>query len=181
VYLVYKDWLGGITDIENDPRCAAKGRAARGESRLSPGRNARGHDNRGALGTPFACRLEECPRATVVHVAGEADLDAHQTLSAALTEALGLRKPIILDLNHLTYIDAHSIGFLLRHQQRAAAVTLRVVIANPSYIVRRVMDILALDSAIPVYSSIEAALQVVDGEGGRFDVGRELRDGSGAP
>jgi hypothetical protein len=42
------------------------------------------------------------------------------------------------------------------------------------------MDILELDSAIPVCASIEAALQVVDGEGGSLDVGRELRDSWGS-
>jgi anti-anti-sigma factor len=132
---------------------------------LNPGSDAAGHDNQSAPGKPLDCRLEQRHGATIVHVVGEADLIAHAMLSDALTGAFDLRKPVILDLNNLTYLDGHGISLLLRHQQRAAAAALRVVIANPSRIVRRVVDVLELDGVLPVFSSIEGALQAVDGQG----------------
>lgn len=111
------------------------------------------------------CRLEGRSRATIVHVSGEADLDTHGILRDVLTGALDLRKPVILELNNLTYIDGRGITLLLHHQHRAAAAALRVVIANPSRIVGRILDLLELDGVLPVFPSIEAALRVVDGRG----------------
>lgn len=132
---------------------------------MDPDPGTTGHEMRGAPQPPLDCRLEERPGATIVHVRGEADLDSHGILDDALTGAVDLHKPVILELKNLRYIDAYGIVLLLRHQRRASAGALRVIIANPSRIVRRVVDVLELDRVLPVFASIEAALQVVDERG----------------
>jgi len=46
-------------------------------------------------------------------------------------------RPIILDLNALTYTDSKSINLVLCDQERATKVGLRLIIANPAQILRR--------------------------------------------
>ncbi|HLJ62076.1 MAG TPA: STAS domain-containing protein [bacterium] len=129
---------------------------------MSPGQEATGDNNTDARNI-LDCRLEERHGATVVHVSGEADLGAHDVLGDALAVAFDLGKPVILHFHDLTYVDSKGISLLLRCQQRAVTASLRLVIANPSRIVRRVLDTLELDEVLPVFSSVEVALQVVDG------------------
>ena len=104
-------------------------------------------------------RTEERREAAVLHPAGEVDLATVSSLWSMLKSLGEGGRPVIVDLSAITYIDSTGIKALLDvhrlFQQRAQ----RLVLADPTSTVRKVIQITALEKVIPVYASLEQAVE----------------------
>jgi anti-anti-sigma factor len=103
---------------------------------------------------------EEHDRAYLVRLSGEVDLETVTLLEGALDGRIHNSRNVILDCQHLTYIDSTGFNLLadLYRQGR------RFVLVAPIPIVQKVLGIMGLDMLIRVASSVEEALKVLSKE-----------------
>ncbi|WP_051709649.1 STAS domain-containing protein [Streptomyces sp. NRRL S-350] len=99
-------------------------------------------------GTAVVCRLE-----------GEADQEQRQKLENALTEAVKAGQPrLVVDLAGLSFCDSSGLNALLQARQDAGAAGIRLVLAAPAPLVRRLLEITGTDQVFTVRDSVHAAL-----------------------
>jgi anti-sigma B factor antagonist len=104
---------------------------------------------------------EEHDGAYVVRLSGEVDLETAPLLEGALDGRIHNSRNVILDCQHLTYIDSTGFNLLadLYRQGR------RFVLVAPSPTTQKILGTMGLDMLIPVASSVEEALNVLAEEG----------------
>ena len=93
---------------------------------------------------------------TVLSVQGKVVIGHTEVLSEAV-RSLTQMKSLILDLSHVTLIDAHGLGVLLQLREQAQAKGIRIQLTNVSRPVRRIMQIARLDTVFQIGSGIELA------------------------
>ena len=81
---------------------------------------------------------------------GELDLANVGDTESALAAQASRGTPLVLDLARLTYLDSQGIAMLLRLSDRATLNGGSLSVANPSRMVRRVLDITDCVSVIPI-------------------------------
>lgn len=81
----------------------------------------------------------------VVELAGEYDISTADDLRAALDDAVpGPHGLLVIDLTHVTFIDAHCTGRLL-----SAASQQRIILVGATGIVARVLDLVDPEQHLP--------------------------------
>jgi anti-sigma B factor antagonist len=95
---------------------------------------------------------------SIVVVSGEVDQSSADEFKDALMQAVELSPRVIVDLGDLGFIDSSGLSALVAgfHAARSAGGTL--VVANPAGIVRRLLELTNLDTALDVRPSVEDAL-----------------------
>lgn len=89
--------------------------------------------------------------ASVVVVAGEVDVETSPKLAGTIRQVLRTAPArVVVDMGGVEFIDASGIGVLLAAADAARHNGAAVVVRRPSKSVRRVMDLLQLDGALPV-------------------------------
>ncbi len=97
----------------------------------------------------------------LVHAQGEIDLQTELVLAEALRSALERGDSVVVDLSGAQYIDSTGIHVLLRSGEQADLVKQSFVLAAPSRLVRKILDILEIGKCISIYDTVEAALKAV--------------------
>jgi anti-sigma B factor antagonist len=101
-------------------------------------------------GPPLSVALRRDGSATVAAVTGELDLASGPALLSALEPALRERPALlVLDLGGLTFLDASGASALQQVASRQAAAGGRTALRRVRRPVRRVLDLLGLQSALP--------------------------------
>jgi anti-anti-sigma factor len=100
---------------------------------------------------------EEQDGAYVVRLSGEVDLETVTLFEGALNGRVHNSRNVILDCQHLTYIDSTGLNTLadLYRQGR------RFVLIAPSPTLCKVLHIMGLDMLMPVAASVDAALNIL--------------------
>lgn len=93
--------------------------------------------------------------ATVLVLNGEFDLDTVSPVASALNRAAADEGPVIVDLHGVTFADSMMVNALVRAHRMLGS---RLSLAAPSSSVRRLIEIVGLDGAIPVHRSVDDAL-----------------------
>ena len=106
----------------------------------------------------FDVRLEVLPGgAAVVHVRGDLDLGTAPALAEAIASA-GDPENVVLDLGECSFVDSAALRTILvaarATQDRGGRLAL--VVTDPG--IRRVLEITAVDTMLPVHSTIDSAL-----------------------
>lgn len=107
----------------------------------------------------LTCRTEDRGEAVVLHPSGEVDLATVSNLWAMMKSAGEDGRHVIVTLNEITYIDSTGIKALLDVHRLLRQRSQRLVLADPTSMVRKVIEITALEKVIPVYASLEEAVQ----------------------
>ncbi|MFI2645430.1 STAS domain-containing protein [Streptomyces sp. NPDC018610] len=94
----------------------------------------------------------------VVTLVGEADLDSSTRLRDTLLTCLASAPATVADLSGLTFMDSSGINALISAHQAAQAAGARLSLAAPREAVLRVLQLVGVDTLIPCYPSVEAAL-----------------------
>jgi len=104
------------------------------------------------------------PDYVLVTVAGELDFASAAGLRERLFTLASAGRPLVADLDRVSFIDAAGLGVLAGAARQASAhgASLRVVCARRQ--VRRLFALTQLDQAVPVAASL-AELQVAAGAG----------------
>ena len=93
----------------------------------------------------------------VVSVRGEVDLSWSAQVRAAILDALRDHKGVLVELDHVSYIDSSGIAALVEGYQTAKSGQQRFGLVNISQAVRAVLELARLDQVFPIYPDIEAA------------------------
>ncbi len=97
--------------------------------------------------------------ASVLTVSGDLDIDSVAPLGLALTAAADDGSgPVVVDLSGVGFADSTTVNVLL---QGHTALGDRLRLAAPSPFMRRLIEIIGLDSALPVLPSVDAAIDAV--------------------
>ena len=100
-------------------------------------------------------------RPPVVQLEGEFDLDTVAEIDRFLRRALGPlyhREHLVMDLSKTTFIDSSFVGFLMRLSAALRATQRELLLVRPAGQVRMVFGIVGLANVVPVFESIEAAV-----------------------
>ena len=103
----------------------------------------------------------------VVRLRGEADLHTAPILSDALDEAIQAGAgSMVVDMTGVTFVDSMMLGVLLgvTRRIRHSGVEMRIVVDDPH--VRRIFELTLLDRVLPLYPSLELALDRDEPSGG---------------
>ena len=108
-------------------------------------------------------RVRHEPGYVLVTVAGEADFASVAGLRERLFALTATGRPLVADLDRVSFIDAAGLGVLAGAARRAAAHggSLRVVCARPQ--IRRLFGLTGLDRAVPLAGCLAEALREVAG------------------
>ncbi|MEU3225538.1 STAS domain-containing protein [Streptomyces sp. NPDC006976] len=94
--------------------------------------------------------------ALVLAVTGDLDIDNVAPLGAALENAsLEGTGPVVVDLSDVSFADSTTVNVLLQGQ---TALGPRLRLAAPSVFMERLIGVLGLDSALPVFPSVAEAI-----------------------
>ena len=99
-------------------------------------------------------RVRHEPEYVLVTVAGEVDFATAGRLRERLFTLAATGRPLVADLDRVTFIDAAGLGVLAGAARQAAAhgASLRVVCARRQ--VRRLFSLTRLDQAVPLAASL---------------------------
>src|SRR5687767_2680053 len=98
----------------------------------------------------FASRVAHEDAACAVWAAGEIDISTAPRLWACLDIALGGRRPVVLDLEGISFMDAAAIPVLLAARQLSTELGTSFRVRQPSRAVLRVLDIIGLCDLVDI-------------------------------
>ena len=110
-------------------------------------------------------------RPPVLELEGEFDLDTVPEIDRFLRRTLGPlyhQDHLVIDLARTTFVDSSFIGFLVRLWGAQRAKRRELLLVHPSGQVRRVLAIVGLPNVIPVFDTLDGAMDSV--AGGRLPV-----------
>jgi anti-sigma B factor antagonist len=94
--------------------------------------------------------------AVVLAVSGDLDLENIAPLATALADAgESGTGPVIVDLSGVSFADSTTVNVLL---QAYGTLGPRLRLAQPSSFVQRLITVIGLEKALPVYETVEGAL-----------------------
>jgi anti-sigma B factor antagonist len=99
---------------------------------------------------PFAVRSRQADGVTVVHVAGEVDIETAPRMRAALAAAVDAGLPVVVDLGGVTFIDSFGFGVLAAAHQHGARAGTPVLLRAVSHRIRHLLDLLGLDAVLTI-------------------------------
>ena len=96
--------------------------------------------------------------ATVVAFAGDVDLESSPTARDALLGALGRKRPLLVDLSQVTYIDSSGVASLVEALQTARKSGVAFALAAVSEATMRVLQLARLDKVFRIHASVDDGL-----------------------
>lgn len=105
-------------------------------------------------------------RPPVLELEGEFDLDTVPEIDRFLRRTLGPlyhQDHLVIDLGRTTFIDSSFIGFLVRLSAAQRATRRELLLVRPVGQVRKLLAVVGLPNVVPVFETIEAALQSLAG------------------
>lgn len=100
-------------------------------------------------------------RTTVAHLNGDVDLERSPLVRRALLDALRDRRPLVVDLSQVTYIDSSGIASLVEAYQTARKQQTPFLLAAVSPRALRVMQLARLDKVFDLRDTLDDALAAV--------------------
>jgi anti-anti-sigma factor len=111
----------------------------------------------GAAEPYLKIETEERDGAYVVRLSGDVDLETVTLLQGALDGRIRNSRNVILDCEHLTYMDSTGFNLLSDLYRRGR----QLILVAPTPTVLKVLRVFGLDTLIPVTPSVEEALRVL--------------------
>ena len=104
----------------------------------------------------FSCTANQAANRTVLTVAGELDLAAHDRFKADVDLFWGASTDLVLDCSQVTFLDSMGLRVLVHAMQRASDTGRVVSLAAPSTAVLRVLELAGVDSLFPIEPAAQA-------------------------
>ena len=95
---------------------------------------------------------------------GELDLASVATLQAHFKAIAQSEDHVIVDLSGLRYIDSTGAKTLLDAHRMLSRTGRRIALAAVQPMARRIIDVMGIEKAIPIFPTVEAALEYLRGE-----------------
>jgi len=94
--------------------------------------------------------VDEQAAAVTIYLSGEIDLESSPEARKALLNAVSRKKPMVVDLGEVTYIDSSGIASLVEAYQKAKNAKLNFVLTHVGDGVMRVLSLARLDQVFPI-------------------------------
>jgi anti-anti-sigma factor len=113
------------------------------------------------MGEELTMTVRDERGAVVVEVTGAVDLTTVAPLRERLFEAAGQGRPLIVDLNQVTFMDSAGLGVLIgaTHRVDARGGSLQAVCARPQ--TRKLLWLTGVDRRIPLSETVDEALALL--------------------
>jgi anti-sigma B factor antagonist len=111
-----------------------------------------------AMDEALTIRVQQEPRRTLVTVSGDIDISTADQLRERLTALVASGRPLVIDLNPVTFIGATGLGVLAVAASRATAHGGTLHVASDRYQTRQLFRITGLHNSIPLSRTIDEAL-----------------------
>ncbi|MCW5699583.1 MAG: STAS domain-containing protein [Rhodospirillales bacterium] len=98
------------------------------------------------------------PEGIVVSLSGDVDLQSSPEVRKILLETVEHKRPVIIDLSGVGYIDSSGIASLVEALQRSRKNGIDLVLASISDAALRVLQLARLDKVFRVYPTLGDAL-----------------------
>jgi len=110
-------------------------------------------------GKHLSIRVDDTPRAVVVHVAGAVDMAAADELRGRLEQIAGLQRPLVaLDLSGLEFIGSMGLGAIVYAHLLSRNHDGKIALVRPTPPVRKVLETARLNKVFPIYDSVDQAV-----------------------
>ena len=110
-----------------------------------------------------AIRIRHEPKYVLVTLAGEVDFAVVASLSERLFALAASGRPIVADLDRVSFIDAAGLGVLAGAARRASVHGARLYVVCARRQTRRLFRMTKLDRVIPLAGTVAEALQLALG------------------
>jgi anti-sigma B factor antagonist len=120
----------------------------------------------------LAVQVRHRPGYSIITVAGEVDIVTASQLSQSLATLAGSGRPVIADLDQVSFIDAAGLRVLAAAARQAAVGGGSLHVVSARYQVRRIFALTGLDRQIPLARTRAEALAALH-------AGRDIRGGNG--
>ncbi len=100
--------------------------------------------------TGFHAAVESAGGCVIVRLQGELDMATSPRLSEALSTALGARRPVVVDLADLTFIDSTGIAVLLEARRGAKESGVSLVVRSPNRPVLKALRLTGVDRILAI-------------------------------
>lgn len=95
----------------------------------------------------------------VVAFEGDVDLDTSPAARKVLLECLARKRPIVVDMSGVSYIDSSGVASLVEAFQGARKAGLAFALASVSDAAMRVLQLARLDKVFTIRGSVEDAIK----------------------
>ena len=102
----------------------------------------------------------------VVEIGGELDIVTSRQLDEHLTRARREHSRIVLDLSAVEFMDTSSLAVIVGHWKRLQAAGGTLVLAGARYRYTKTLWITGLAERLPLYDTVDAALEADEDSGG---------------
>ncbi len=110
------------------------------------------------LDNNMSINIEEQENIVIARLMGDVDLGHAPNIRKALLKVLENKKPLVIDLSTVSYIDSSGIACLVEALQNAKKHQLNFSLANISSKAMRVLQLARLDKVFTIYASLEEAI-----------------------
>jgi anti-anti-sigma factor len=90
---------------------------------------------------PFDVTVDDLGRVSVVRVQGEVDAATAPRMGETVNRLLSRRQRVVLDLQHVDFMDLHGLAVMIRATRRARQDGGSFTIARPAFCVRRLVEL----------------------------------------
>ncbi|WP_019631841.1 STAS domain-containing protein [Actinomadura atramentaria] len=109
----------------------------------------------------FGLHLNRQDRYTVVEVGGELDLVSRDRFEEAMLDVVENGRALVVDMRGVTFCDSTGLNAVVGANRRATDNGVPLVLVGLTDRVRRVFRITAVDQFIPVYETLEDAVDAL--------------------
>ena len=102
--------------------------------------------------------IREEPGAVIVALEGDVDLQSSPDARKVLLECVGRKKPVLVDLSGVGYIDSSGVASLVESLQTARKAGSNLILVAVSEGALRVLQLARLDKVFTICDSIEDGL-----------------------
>lgn len=103
------------------------------------------------------CHVRDEGAHRIVTVTGEVDLSWSAQIRQAILDGLDSRRPVLVELSGVSYIDSSGIASFVEGYQRARKSKLQFGLVAASPAVLSVLKLARLDSVFPLHADLAAA------------------------
>jgi anti-sigma B factor antagonist len=102
---------------------------------------------------------EENAGYTIVYLTGEVDLSHSPAARQAILDCLQQRRPLLVDLSEVSYIDSSGVATLVEGFQVSRQKALDFALVGVSDTAMSVLRLARLDQVFPIFDSLQARLE----------------------
>jgi anti-sigma B factor antagonist len=99
---------------------------------------------------PFDVTVDDLDRVSVVRVQGEVDAATAPRMGATVNRLLARGQRVVLDLQHVDFMDLHGLAVMIRATRRARSDGGSFTIARPAFCVRRLVELVHAESELRI-------------------------------